>query len=410
MNAGSFAGLEIITEAVTALQSAKFALRKGGCDFAIIDMAAATPRDLNHFLLTASGSGAVKLPMMFLAIEAGSSDDEDEDYRTAKRIVDDYSLAGIVRKKAVGSSLHEVFAQYVGDPRESTVSSLALLQSQNKPNYAPGSRREEESPTFKRLAAKIDVAASLGDKDAHRAAVKSFFAFHPSSPRALLEMASITFEEGDAASALSLANKALSLRPNDLRCLNLKSRIQLALGQSAEALQTMKAANILNPENIERMIVIGETLRKAGRLDEAFEAFTDAAGRAPDDIRATGGILNTLSDMGIDAGATAEAALQSREKVNLANPKEVLATFNAAGVAMAKTGNVNGAKKLYETAGKMASDEREKAIIEFNLSILAERAGNIREASEKARLALSIDPSFEKAKSRLDRLQGAAGR
>lgn len=81
---------------------------------------------------------------------------------------------------------------------------------------------------------------------------------------ALYSMALLQDAEGDAESALALAERASQLAPNDQRTRALVGRLQLKLGRISEAILTLGDVVGKEPWNYEAMFSLGQAQRRAG--------------------------------------------------------------------------------------------------------------------------------------------------
>ncbi len=108
---------------------------------------------------------------------------------------------------------------------------------------------------------------------------------------------------GDAAAALEAWRRAAEHAPGDPVPLTAIGRLELRLGQPAQAAQTLGAVAAAHPAHPRIHYWHAFALRKAGRLSEAAEAYRRAVAVAPEDPDPQFGLGETLKQQGDGAGA-----------------------------------------------------------------------------------------------------------
>lgn len=108
---------------------------------------------------------------------------------------------------------------------------------------------------------------------------------------------------GDPEAALAAWRRAAEHSPGDPVALTAIGRLELRVGLSAQAAQTLGGVAAAHPDHPRVHYWHAFALRKAGRLADAAEAYRRAATRAPDDPDPHFGLGETLKQLGDGAGA-----------------------------------------------------------------------------------------------------------
>ena len=226
----------------------------------------------------------------------------------------------------------------------------------------------------------------------------------------------------------------VSLLPTDpeAHC-NLGNALR-ALGQSAEAMNSLGRAIELAPGNAAAHNDLGSALADLGRLDEAVASYRRALDLKADFAQAHSNMANVLLSLG-----EYEQAIESYRKALVLQPSsaEVHAGIGSASLAigqlpealahyqtaleirpdlMAALGNIgtvlrelgqnDAAETNYRRALALKPDE---ATLHLNLAMILRLQGRNVEAEDSCRRALEIDPQLVAATVFLARLQAARG-
>jgi Flp pilus assembly protein TadD len=117
-----------------------------------------------------------------------------------------------------------------------------------------------------------------GDDPAARAAYEQARALAPANPEALAALATIAIRRGDTSQARSLAEEALRLRADHPGAGLVLASTDFDRGATAEAharLEALLSRKVLDERQTQvALALLGDTLDRLGRTDEAFAAYT----------------------------------------------------------------------------------------------------------------------------------------
>lgn len=122
----------------------------------------------------------------------------------------------------------------------------------------------------------------------------------------LIHKAATRFQQGRHADTATLCRKALKRAPDHPVALHLLGVAQLGADQPADAVETLRRAHEVDPQNIEIQVNLGAALRAAGKWLAAVEILRAATDVAPAFVPAWLNLGNVLSDLG--EGVQARAA------------------------------------------------------------------------------------------------------
>jgi tetratricopeptide (TPR) repeat protein len=146
----------------------------------------------------------------------------------------------------------------------------------------------------------------LGEKDGYKEELKAALIFDPSMPEANYDMGNVLLSEGDVAGAAEHFRRAADAAPNVA-----KPRIALSkLGSAREHLAKAKAleatdaksalaeariASALNPRSVEAALLVAKLYEKAGKRQDATDAYQKVIEIDPGNEDATKGLKRTNS-------------------------------------------------------------------------------------------------------------------
>lgn len=121
---------------------------------------------------------------------------------------------------------------------------------------------------------------NAGQRARARVLCEQAAATHPPHPAVQQLLAVISLQEGDAASAVRLAQASLALRPEHPPTLRIGADawFQLSLvrhdaGDAAGEEQALREALLLSPEHVEAEVNLGIALQERGEIDAAMRAY-----------------------------------------------------------------------------------------------------------------------------------------
>ncbi|UCF18773.1 MAG: tetratricopeptide repeat protein [Gemmatimonadota bacterium] len=124
---------------------------------------------------------------------------------------------------------------------------------------------------------------------------------NPSDPAALLRLARLVGSaRGRKDEAVDLWRRYVQLADTSRRAEALLAlgRAQIEARRDAEAITTLQRCSEENPENVEAWDLLGELLRRAGRLDAAVRALGHVVKLDPQAIRARAAMVFCLDALG----------------------------------------------------------------------------------------------------------------
>jgi tetratricopeptide (TPR) repeat protein len=210
-------------------------------------------------------------------------------------------------------------------------------------------------------------------------------------PRVLAEIVNNFIHQEHWTEALEVAKELKTLFPKDIRGLHLYGRCMMKFARYDEAATALRAANIFNPFNAERLVGLGNALLNSGKLNEAetsFNAALDVEAGNPD-------ALKGKSKCRLLEGDVNSALAILRE---LSSPREVGSVFNDAAIISIRLGRFAEGIQLYRAAIKaVGSDRSVVARLYFNLGIAFHKGGEPENAYESFKVAVQADGGFEGA-------------
>ena len=192
---------------------------------------------------------------------------------------------------------------------------------------------------------------------------------------------------------LGVIDPLLKNFPENIALISAKGRILLKLGRAKEALKYLEKGDKMAPKNIERIDSMCTAYLDVNDPDRGINKMRELIGFSPENPDLKFDMFSRLYDRGFDAQAQALCK-------DTATPMEVVRHYNNKGVAMSKSGNVEGAIQEYERALKFYPKFKENYRIFYNIAlahISFKKRSHHEYALEYLNRALSLKPRFEKA-------------
>lgn len=169
------------------------------------------------------------------------------------------------------------------------------------------------------------------------------------------ERAQAYYRAGNFARCRAIIDQHLADHPQDSACLTLKGIVLLELDEPQDAIEALRAATTIAPNDPEAWLQTGIALMTDGRLEEASEAFKAAVRLRPDNARALVDLGNVLFMLG-----RSDEALESLEEASRLRPGDLGILWNLAG--------------MYASAERLDSALAQiQKILEFNPADVAAR-------------------------------------
>jgi tetratricopeptide (TPR) repeat protein len=221
------------------------------------------------------------------------------------------------------------------------------------------------------------------------------------SARAFNLLAQICIKRNKLDEAEEYLTKAIFFNPDYIPSYQELSSVYMRTHKTAELVQVAKKLNSLSPNNPKYTIILANAYLENNEGDEAEKYFKKSIRLSPKLAQAYKGLglLNMIRE------EYAEAMKNFNKALDL--EKNDASLLNSLGLAYVRLGLINDAVDKYRSALEIApSDHR----ILFNLGYAFERLGDTERARYYYSTCLSYNPTFEKAKIRLERmLLGGSG-
>ena len=135
------------------------------------------------------------------------------------------------------------------------------------------------------------------------------------NPAAAFELALGQFHEGRLTESLALCTQILRTIPDHADATHLSRMIHARTGNNEQALQLLRAAEKLHPENPAVLANLGNVLSSLRRFDEALSCYDRATALLP-----TAGEIHSLRGNALRKSGQFEAALAAYEKALTLSP------------------------------------------------------------------------------------------
>jgi len=178
-------------------------------------------------------------------------------------------------------------------------------------------------------------------------------------------------ESGSLALATRILKQVLEIEPRHIQAMNEIGKVLHLLGRHREALNFLKEANILAPQNINRLCLMGEAELNLCNPDSAKSYFTLAVGVDDQDLKAHRGV-SVANDL-------AEAISQP---TNDHIPRTFASLLNVVGISLVRSGNFAKGIGKYRNALRFLHQNDKSARVAFNLGLGYLRWGKPQEALE----------------------------
>jgi tetratricopeptide (TPR) repeat protein len=206
----------------------------------------------------------------------------------------------------------------------------------------------------------------------------------------LISLGVLHFRKGDVHKAISYSQTAIKLASKiedkwfEAMCKNTLALIQANTGQVSEAIDTLKQATDLAPDQIFPWNNMGNLLNELDRLDEAMEAFHAAMQFNPVDPFCLNGLGNTYFKL----GRTDDAYKNYQQAIQVA--PSFAHAWNGLGSIFAKVEQIESAISAFQKAIEL---DDHMATPWINLGSIYEKLNRNDEATEAFRKAYELDPS-----------------
>jgi tetratricopeptide (TPR) repeat protein len=224
--------------------------------------------------------------------------------------------------------------------------------------------------------------------------IEAAFETFAHDPEVKIEYANLELRRDELDKAQELAEDLISQGKQNVRAMNLLARVLMKKGEPDTAVKILEKADILSPNNCDRLIEMGGVFFAQGNLGKAKKCFKNALQIEPAREEAAKG----LGQVHISEGDAAAAIDLFRGNLS---EEESAGVFNNAAVNAVNAGDLEKGLMLYESAFKCLKTNKYKHKVLFNVALAQKKSGNLEEAHRTLKQVLEFDPSFMKAKRQL---------
>ena len=229
--------------------------------------------------------------------------------------------------------------------------------------------------------------------------VESAFINYPHNINVQIEMANLYIRKNQLDEASELITPIVTSDPQNLRAVNVLSRILMKRGMWKQASSILSKADKLSPNNPERLILLGDAFYGNGDLDKSFEYYDKAVN---EDQGLSKKVVATKSEILVGEG-NIEGALQIIQSG--ASEDEAASLFNNAAVTAVRNNRFDDAIRLYDLALKALQSDNLKHAIYFNLGLCYMKKNHKSLALESVTKALSLNLIMQKLNEYMNLLE-----
>ncbi len=256
-----------------------------------------------------------------------------------------------------------------------------------------------QMPELQQLIHKLHTGVEY-DQETVDQNIEKAYRYYAHDPLVRLEYANLLFRRKYFQISKSIVTNLLEENPNNVRAINLLSRLLAQEGNLNSAATILEEANIISPYNIDRLVQLGDVFFALGNNPKAGNCYQEALALDPQDPKpARTGLAQVHLSQG-DINTALEIISTSLSE------EESASLFNNAAVHAARIGRIEASLKLYRSAIKILHSAKLKSTVYFNLAMAYDRVGRPEDSMKAVTKSLELDPSYEKArrhKSRLER-------
>lgn len=224
---------------------------------------------------------------------------------------------------------------------------------------------------------------------------------NPNQPVALHLLGVIALQGGNAAAAVELITKAVTIKPDFGEAFSNLAAAHRSMGQQEQAAASLGQAVACNPEDAEAHYNLGNVLLRLGRAEQALASFRNVVAINPAHANAHNNMGTALKALGQLAGAA-----QSYHKALAIDPGLAQA-HNNLGNVFKELGEPDQAVECYEKALRINPGSAE---IHNNIGIVLNQSGKLDLALESFRQAVAHNAGFAEAHTNIGNVLNDLGR
>jgi tetratricopeptide (TPR) repeat protein len=248
-----------------------------------------------------------------------------------------------------------------------------------------------------KFSANLRKLRESGAADKVEAFIEEAYKTKAKFPEVRLEYANLVFQRGDLETAKTISMDLIRENKNNVRAMNILSRVCLKQGDAGGAAKVLEAADVLSPKNPDRLTLLGDAYFGLGENKKATEAYAESLDLDPSNAAAVQGL-----------GKIKLAEGDSNALVELFNAHsteaETAGFFNNAAVQIVKDGKYEEGLKLYNIALKALKSDVYKAQVHFNIALSYRKLKQYDKALAAIQESVKCDGKFEKAANQLKEL------
>lgn len=228
--------------------------------------------------------------------------------------------------------------------------------------------------------------------------IEGLLAKMPEQGRLLFELAEQKIYDKCWSDVAALMQPMIDKDPPNIRALHLYGRALMQQGDYDRAIENLQKAKIINPLNVDRLIDLGNAFLLNNQIENALSEFQSVKAIDPSNKEATIGESKCLLLDG-----EINEALQLLKAVS--GPREIASIFNTAAILAMRRSEFEKGMTLYRSAlAALGADDAIASRLHYNIGLGFRRWHKFEMAAKHLKLSTELDPTFEKAKSHLQRV------
>ena len=176
-------------------------------------------------------------------------------------------------------------------------------------------------------------------------------------------------ESGSLSIAAKLLKEILLIDPRNIQAMSEIGKVLHIMGRHREALNFLKEANVLAPQNLSRLCLMGEAELNLCSPQAAKAYFSQAVGIDDQDVKA---------QIGIKVANDIQSVLDRPEHDHI--PRTFASLLNIMGVSLVRSGSYSKGLGKYKRAMRFLHQNQHSARVAFNLGLGYLRWGKPKEA------------------------------
>lgn len=280
-----------------------------------------------------------------------------------------------------------------GDPTTSiNLAQMALAAGDREDASRIYRESLEQNPGHVEISMRLSLLeAERGDADAMRSVLEQAIAAAPEAVQPRLVLGRYLLRQNQPRRVLSLLEPVLEAESENAEMLSLLARAQIASGQNAPALTTVRSLARRIPATADAHQLVGQLFEQAGDLRAARDQYSQAVELDP----AHASSLRHLASLELSQGRTSEALAIARRMQEL--PSEAARGFAIEGRVHSVTGRDDDAARSFGKAYELEPSAAHAAA----LGAAEQRAGRVAEAATLLAARIADHPDEDSVRLQL---------